>query len=263
MTKTAIQSKTKPHDADKEYAARLVTYWTGTVALAAFLFWMVFSPAGYGKLLRFLVPGSSVVTYPGAPLSQLMGEHILIVTIASSIALVIGVGLGLLVLSRIGRPFRDVLVALANLVQAIPTVAVIMLAVPLTGYGMEPVIIGLVLYSILPIMLNVIVGIEDVSPAARDAARGIGMSATQRLVSVELPLAFPVILGSIKNMLVINISAATVGAVAAAGGLGQIILAGFSTYNTAFIVQGALPVGVLALLVDRLLTQPQPKFLKN
>lgn len=233
-----------------------VAHWTTIAALAAFLAWMVFSPTGFEGLLRALAPGEKVVIYPTVSLPQLMLDQVYLVAVASSIALAIGVSLGLLALSRVGRPFRDVIVSLGNLAQSVPTVAVMMLAIPAIGYGAEPVIIGLVLYSILPIVLNIIVGIEGVQPDARDAAIGVGMSPLQRLVSVELPLAFPVILGAVKNMLVINISAATIGAVASAGGLGQAILAGFATYNPAFILEGALPVAVLALLVDRLLTPP-------
>lgn len=234
----------------------LLTHWAGIAALAGVLLWMVFSVSGFAALLRILAPGEPVVLYPTVSLPQMMLDQLYLVIIASVSALAIGVVLGLLALSRVGRPFRDVIVNLGNLAQSLPTVAVIMLLVPLIGYGANPVIIGLVLYSILPIVLNIVAGIEGVQPAARDAAIGIGMSPTQRLIQVELPLAFPVILGAIKNMLVINISAATIGAVAAAGGLGQAILSGFATYNTAFILEGALPVVVLALLADRLLTPP-------
>jgi osmoprotectant transport system permease protein len=130
------------------------------------------------------------------------------------------------------------------------------LLIPATGYGAEPVIIALVLYGILPIILNVIAGIDGVQPDALDAAVGVGMSARQRFFAVQLPLAMPVILGGIKNMVVINVSAATVGAVVAAGGLGMPILAGFSDYNNAYIIQGALPAITLALFFDRLLTNP-------
>jgi osmoprotectant transport system permease protein len=170
---------------------------------------------------------------------------------------VIGSALGGFALTPTGRPFRDIIVNVGNLAQTVPSVAVMALAIPLTGYGAEPVILALVLYGVLPIMLNVIAGIEGVPPAAVDAATGVGMSPMQRLVGVELPLAWPVILGGIKNMLVINVSAATLGAVVAAGGLGMPILAGFHDYNNAFILEGALPAIALALLIDRLLT-PAP-----
>lgn len=241
---------------DRRRRRAVFTYWAVAVALGGFLAWMVFDEAGFAALLHRLVPAEEVVIYPSVPLPQLMREQLYLVAVASGIALLVGCTLAAIALSRVGRPFRDVIVNLGNLAQTVPTAAVMALAIPLTGYGAEPVIIALVLYSILPIMLNVIAGIEGVQPDALDAAVGVGMSPVQRLWQVQLPLAMPVILGGVKNMLVINVSAATIGAIAAAGGLGQPILAGFNRYNTAFIIQGALPAAVLALLLDRLLTIP-------
>jgi osmoprotectant transport system permease protein len=235
---------------------RRIAHWGPIVALGVFLLWMVFDAAGFGSLLHALVPGAAPVIYPEVPLQTLLAQQLYLVVVSSVIALVIGVSLGVFALSRIGRPFRDVIVNLGSLAQCVPTAAVMALAIPMTGYGAKPVIIALVLYSILPIVLNVIAGIEGVQPAAVDAATGVGMSPATRLRTVEIPLAMPVIIGGVKNMLVINISAATIGAVAAAGGLGQPILAGFARYNTAFIIEGALPAAALALLVDRLLTAP-------
>lgn len=235
---------------------RLVVHWATIAALAAATFWMTFHEEGFARLLSALVPDAETVIYPTRSLPQLMTEQILMVAVASIIALVVGSALGALALSRAGRPFRDIIVSVGSLAQTVPSVAIMALAVPLTGYGAEPVVIALVLYSILPIILNVITGIEGVSPDALDAAVGMGMSPVQRSWSVQLPLAMPVIVGGIKNMLVINVSAATMGAVVAAGGLGMPILAGFHDYNDAFILEGALPAIALALLLDRLLTSP-------
>ena len=236
--------------------ARLIAHWATIAALAGVTLWMTFNTEGFARLLSALVPDVETVIYPTKPLSTLMAEQIYVVAIASVFALVVGAGLGALALSRVGRPFRDIIVSMGSLAQTVPSVAIMALAVPVIGYGAEPVVLALVLYSILPIMLNIIAGIEGVSPDAYDAAVGMGMSPPQRFFSVQLPLAMPVIVGGIKNMLVINVSAATMGAVVAAGGLGMPILAGFHDYNNAFILQGALPAITLALLLDRLLTSP-------
>lgn len=233
---------------------RTVLHWATVAALLAATVWMTFDVAGFSALLRALVPDARTVLYETRSLPLLMGDQLLLVAAASVLALVIGGVLGGFALTRTGRPFRDIIVNVGNLAQTVPSVAVMALAIPLTGYGAEPVILALVLYGVLPIMLNVIAGIEGVPPAAVDAATGVGMSPVQRLVGVELPLAWPVILGGIKNMLVINVSAATLGAVVAAGGLGMPILAGFHDYNNAFILEGALPAIALALFIDRLLT---------
>ena len=235
---------------------RLIAHWVTIAALAGVTLWMTFNTEGFARLLSALVPDAEPVIYPTKPLSTLMAEQIYVVAIASAFALIVGTGLGALALSRVGRPFRDIIVSMGSLAQTVPSVAIMALAVPVIGYGAEPVVLALVLYSILPIMLNVIAGIEGVSPDAYDAAVGMGMSSPQRFFSVQLPLAMPVIVGGIKNMLVINVSAATMGAVVAAGGLGMPILAGFHDYNNAFILQGALPAITLALLLDRLLTSP-------
>lgn len=236
---------------------RLAIHWVTVAALAAATLWMTFDAAGFSQLLQRLVPDADPVLYPARSLPQLMAEQIFVVAVASVFALLVGGTLGALALSRIGRPFREIIVSVGSLAQTVPSVAIMALAVPLTGYGAEPVVIALVLYSILPIMLNVITGIEGVSPDAYDAATGMGMAPTQRFLSVQLPLALPVIMGGVKNMLVINVSAATMGAVVAAGGLGQPILAGFHDYNDAFILEGALPAITLALLLDRVLTSPR------
>ncbi len=236
--------------------AAVATHWAGVAILGAATLWMTFDTAGFERLLRLLVPGQRVVLYPTKPLPHLMGEQLYLTLAASVIALAIGGTLGFIALSRVGRPFRDLIVSVGNLAQTVPSVAIMALVIPLTGYGAEPVIIALVLYSILPIMLNVIAGIESVSPDAVDAATGVGMTPLERFFAVQLPLAMPVIMGGIKNMLVINVSAATLGAVVAAGGLGMPILAGFKEYNDAFILEGALPSIALALFVDRLLSAP-------
>lgn len=245
-----MRSMTQTHK-----GGRLVARWGEIGILLAALTWLLVDSQGYERLLRLIAGSDGSVLYPAAPLLQLFYEQVYLVITSSAIALFIGALLGLIALSRVGSAYRDLIVNMANLAQAIPTVAVIMLAVPLTGYGAEPVIIGLVLYSILPITLNIIVGIESVPADITDAAKGMGLRPYQTRLLIELPIALPVIMGGIKNMLVINVSAATVGAVVSAGGFGQAILAGFGQYNTAYIIEGALPIVLMALLVDRILTR--------
>ncbi len=233
-----------------------IAHWLSLASLGALTAWMTFDDRGFERLLRVLAPHETTVLYPTKPLRALIGEQVLLVIVSSSMALLIGGALGALALSRWGRPFRDVIVSVGNLAQTVPSVAIMALAVPMTGYGAKPVIVALVLYSILPIVHNVIAGMEGVPAEVLDAATGMGMRPLQRVMRVQLPLAMPVILAGIKNMVVINVSAATMGAVVAAGGLGMPILAGFKEYNDAFILEGALPSIALALLADRALTSP-------
>src|SRR5262249_23438329 len=130
-----------------------------------------------------------------------------------------------------------------------PPVAVLALAVPLVGFGEKPTLIALFAYGLLPIFENTIVGLKTCPPAVLEAATGMGMSAFQRLVSVELPLAMPLILEGIRLSLVINVGTATIGSTVAAKGLGEVIIAGLLSNNTAFVLQGGLVTGLMAVLL--------------
>jgi osmoprotectant transport system permease protein len=110
-------------------------------------------------------------------------------------------------------------------------------------------LIALFLYGLLPIFENTVSGLKQVSPSALDAADGMGMNGTQRLFQVELPLALPLILEGLKVATVINIGTATIGSTVAAKGLGEVIIAGLISDNTAFILQGGLIVGLMAVLI--------------
>ncbi|WP_246703696.1 ABC transporter permease, partial [Rhizobium sp. SEMIA 4085] len=137
--------------------------------------------------------------------------------------------------------------AIAKAGQTFPPVAVLALAVPATGFGAAPTLIALFLYGLLPIFENTVSGLRQVSPSVLDAADGMGMDAIQRLLRVELPLALPLILEGLKVATVINIGTATIGSTVAAKGLGEVIIAGLISDNTAFILQGGLIVGLMAV----------------
>lgn len=123
------------------------------------------------------------------------------------------------------------------------------MAVPLVGFGEKPTLIALFAYGLLPIFENTIVGLQTCPPVVLEAASGMGMSARQRLVAVELPLAMPLILEGIRLSLVINVGTATLGSTVAAKGLGEVIIAGLLSNNTAFILQGGLLTGLMAILL--------------
>lgn len=223
------------------------------VLMSAVLVWMLIDQAGVERVLRALFPGESVWVYQRQTLADLMLDHLVLVAMASAFALSIGVSLGVFLLTPLGGRFRDLIVNLANLAQTFPSIAIMALIVPALGYGWKPVVVALVAYSVLPVMLTVVAGVENVPAPVVDAARGIGMSRAQRFRTIQLPLALPVILGGIKNMLVIAVSAATLGAIVGAGGLGIPIMAGVGTFNSALIIQGAVPSALLALIIDRIL----------
>jgi osmoprotectant transport system permease protein len=225
--------------------------WVSVTVMTAALLWMTFNQEGFEQLLGLLFPNESPLIYERETLATLMAQHLALAGVSGAIALVIGVALGLLLLTPVGSEFRELVINLANFGQTFPSIAVMAMLVPLMGYGWEPVVVALVIYSVLPVMLNVVAGIESVPPSTVDAAQGIGMSRRQRFADVQLPLAMPIIMGGIKNMLVIAVGAATLGAIVGAGGLGVPIVAGTSQFNPSLVLEGAIPSALLALIIDR------------
>jgi osmoprotectant transport system permease protein len=173
-------------------------------------------------------------------------ELVLISIVGSAVLAVLG---GIFVTRPSGADFLPLSRAIANAGQTFPPVAVLALAVPATGFGAMPTLIALFLYGLLPIFENTVAGLKQVSPQVLDAADGMGMNGTQRLFKVELPLALPLILEGLKVATVINIGTATIGSTVAAKGLGEVIIAGLISDNTAFILQGGLIVGLMAVLI--------------
>ena len=189
-----------------------------------------------------------------AEILALTGEHVVLVAVSAAIAVAIGVPLGV-ALTRRPRLARPVL-GLANTVQAIPSLALFGFLIPvpvLGGIGARTAIVALVVYSLLPILRNTHAGILSVEPSVIEAADGIGMTRGQRLRSVELPLAFPVILAGIRVAVVVGVGLATIAAAIGAGGLGVLIYRGVATADHRLILAGALPAAVLALAFDFLL----------
>lgn len=227
--------------------------WVPVALMTAALVWLTFDAEGFARLLGLIFPNETTLTYERETLATLMGQHLALAGTSGAIALVVGVALGVFLLTPLGANFRELIVNLANFGQTFPSVAVMAMLVPIMGYGWEPVVVALVIYSVLPVMLNVVAGIENVPESTVDAARGIGMGRMQRFRQVQLPLAMPVIMGGIKNMLVIAVGAATLGAIVGAGGLGVPIVAGAAQFNPALVLQGAIPSALLALIIDRAL----------
>jgi osmoprotectant transport system permease protein len=204
-------------------------------------------------LLGLLMPGESELIYRRISLIDMVLRHLLLVGVSTLAATLSGIGLGILVTRPVGRDFLGIVRDMASLAQTFPPVAVLALAVPSLGYGFEPTVVALFLYSLLPVLNNTIEGMESIPKDLTEASRGIGMTRTQVLFLSELPLAARLISAGIRTSVVINIGTATVGAVVGAGGLGVIIIAGLVRNNTAFVLTGAAAAAALALAADRLL----------
>ncbi|HZK10534.1 MAG TPA: ABC transporter permease [Clostridia bacterium] len=186
------------------------------------------------------------------PLLVYFTEHIWMVLLSSLIAVSLGTGLGIFVTSSYGQEFKELLLKTVNLGQAFPSPALLALAVPILGYGIKGALIALVVYALMPIVYNVVIGIEEVPKDIIDAAKGMGMTEAEIYTKVKIPLALNVILGGIRTALVINISAATLAAAVGAGGLGVLVVNGVRTFDMVLILEGAIPVSLLAIIVDLL-----------
>lgn len=230
------------------------------VGLAVVLGLFVAMPDLFEAMLQPLVRNGAPAIYNQGRLWQLALIHLWLTGLATLIASIVAVGLAVLVTRPLGREFLPLSRSLANLGQTFPPVAVLALAVPIMGFGSAPTLVALFLYGLLPIFENALAGLTTIPAPVREAARGVGMTQTQRLLRVELPLAAPVILTGIKVSAIISLGTATIGSTVAARTLGEVIIAGLLTNNIAFIVQGAAIVGLLAILVHDGLTMLERRF---
>ena len=182
------------------------------------------------------------------PVLRLTLEHLRLVGISVLAAMLIGVPLG--ILSTRLRWLESPILNASGVLYTVPSLALFAILIPYTGLGASTAIIALLMYSLLAIIRNTIAGIDNVPPATLDAARGMGMTASQRLFLVELPLAFPVILAGIRVATVAAVGIATIAAVVGAGGLGRLIFDGLRTLDADRVLAGAIMASVLALSAD-------------
>jgi osmoprotectant transport system permease protein len=198
-----------------------------------------------------LFPALDRPLYSRASFLELTLSHVALVMAATAAATLIGVAAGIFVTRAVGRRARPLLLAVAAIGQTFPPVAVLAIMVPILGYGGGPTLVALFTYALLPIIANTITGLEGIDHNVRDAADGMGFTPTARLVQVDLPLAAPVIIAGIRTATIINVGTATIGSTVGALTLGSPIIEGLSGSNPAYIVQGALLAGLLAVLIDR------------
>lgn len=182
---------------------------------------------------------------------DLLVQHIQLTAIAVLLAMLIGVPLGILISYK--KKTSKYVLAIANVIQAIPSMALLGFMIPLMGIGALPAVVAVVLYSLLPIIKNVFTGIDNISPQTVDAAKGIGLTRFQILTKVEIPMALPVIMAGVRVASVTAVGLMTMAAFIGAGGLGSLVFAGIRTVNTNQILAGAIPACILALLIDFLL----------
>ncbi|MFH5185673.1 ABC transporter permease [Paenibacillus sp. TAB 01] len=183
-----------------------------------------------------------------ADLLVLTYQHIVMVLLGLALALAAGVPLGIAASRH--RTLGKVILTVANIIQVFPSLALLVLLMIVFGLGSTTVVIGLFLYSLLPVIRNTYVGLTQVSPTLLEAGRGVGMSPMQILINVQLPLALPFILTGIRVAAVIAIGVATIAPLVGGSGLGREIYAGINMDNPARLYAGAIPAALLALLAD-------------
>lgn len=225
---------------------------TRVALLVALLAALVFAMPSAEPIFHWLFPALERPVYTRASFLTLTLSHVGLVLIASVVVVIVGVALAIAVTRTAGRPFAGIVDTITAVGQTFPPVAVLAIAVPLLGFGAAPTVVALIAYGILPVIDNTVAGLRSVRPATLDAARGMGLNARQKLLWIELPLAAPIILAGIRTSVAISIGTATIGSTVGALTLGSPIIEGLSGSNTAYVIQGAIIVGVLAITVDQL-----------
>ncbi|MGB3467492.1 MAG: ABC transporter permease/substrate-binding protein [Cyclobacteriaceae bacterium] len=175
-------------------------------------------------------------------------EHFRLTLTSIVIASITGISIGALIGTK--KKLAPAFLSFVNVLQTIPSLALLGFLIPLIGIGVLPAIVALFLYALLPIVRNTFTGITEIDESVIEAGRGLGMSRMQLLTKVQLPLAAPLIIAGIRTASVINVGVATLCALIAAGGLGESIFGGISLNNTNMILAGAIPASVMALLFD-------------
>jgi len=181
-----------------------------------------------------------------------IGEHFLISIVALMIGTLIAVPTGILITKS--PKLSQVVISFCSVLQTIPSLALLAIMVPLFGVGKLPAIIALVIYSLLPILRNTYLGMNSVDKDLIDASKGMGMTWIQIVAHVKVPLALPVIMSGIRLSAVYMVAWATLASYIGAGGLGDFIFMGLNNFNFYAIVAGTVPVTLMALLFDGLLS---------
>lgn len=173
-------------------------------------------------------------------------EHLFLVGVALLVSILVGIPMG--VVSARYKAVGQVLLLGSVVVQTIPSLALLALLIPVLGIGMAPALVALCLYSLLPVILNTLIGLQSINPELIETARALGLSRTRTLFWIEFPLASRSILGGLRTAAIIGIGTATLAALIGAGGYGAPIVSGLATNNMTVVLTGAIPCAVMALL---------------
>ena len=183
----------------------------------------------------------------------LFGQHLKLVAISSIAAICCAVPLGILITRPQFRKLEHIVMNFANIGQTVPSIAILALVMSYLGIGWQTAVFALWFTSLLPILRNTLAGIDSVHPAIIDAGKGMGMTQSHILWKLELPNAAYAILAGIRTAIVINVGTAALAFLIGGGGLGDLIFSGIALYDTGLMLAGALPVILLAIVIDFIL----------
>jgi osmoprotectant transport system permease protein len=179
---------------------------------------------------------------------NLLGEHLQLVVASELLAIAVAVPVG--IAATRNERVKTVVETVGNVAQTVPTLAIIALMLPLLGIGFVPALVGLFVYTVLPVLTNTIAGIESVDEDTVEAARGMGMTDWELLRKIRLPLALPVIFGGIRTSTVLNVGTAYLAFFIGGGGLGVWVIGGIQLFNTPQLIAGAVAGAALAVTLD-------------
>lgn len=214
---------------------------------------MIVQATGIGGLMQYMSNNAST-------LLSLTLEHIVMVVCGLALALLVGIPLGI-VCARHER-FASVILAAANVIQVVPSLALLAILMMFLGLGFKTIVVGLFFYSLLPIIRNTYVGLKEIDANLNEAGIGLGMNNWQLLLKVQLPLALPFLMAGFRVAAIIAIGVATLAPLIGGDGLGREIYAGLNMRNSLKIYAGAIPAALLAIITDVVLGKLQDK-LKN
>ncbi|MBZ9689199.1 ABC transporter permease subunit [Clostridium estertheticum] len=186
-----------------------------------------------------------------AEISNLLMQHIQLTVFSILLAVVIAIPLSILIVRY--RKLAAPVIGFTNIVQSIPSLALLGFLIPVVGIGSKPAIIMVVMYSLLPIVKNTYTGLTNISPSLIEASDGMGLTQTQVLLKVRFPLAMPIIMSGVRVSSVTAVGLMTIAAFIGAGGLGYLVFSGVSTVNNNMILAGAIPACILAVVLDFIL----------
>ena len=201
-------------------------------------------------LFASLFPQLDRPLYMQEPFAWLLWQHVLLVGASSLFAVMLGTAVGIVITRSSGQSVKPLVESVLATSQAVPPVAVLAVAVPVVGFGELPALLALALYGLLPVVQGTVSGLQGVPALQRQAALSLGMSSRQCLRYIDIPLALPVWLSGVRTSVIINIGTAAIASTVGAKTLGSPIIVGLSGFNTAYVLQGAMVLALLAVTVD-------------